>query len=229
VKRLSWVVAVMMAASAPAVRAQDTVITHINSPYVSFDQRQGFDLLVGYFAGNTGGAGVGPQGAPDIGLMYHRHLGGPVFAAARFQYAPSQRTVLDPDLPASQRNVGTVSSPLYMFDLSVDVSITGEKTWHGMIPTAGFALGAAYDPQKPDVGGYAFGTQFMLGLGLGLAIPLKKHWVARVDFWDFLWQLKYPTSYFTTGSGGIFDVNAPDKEWTNNAVFTVGLTYSISH
>jgi hypothetical protein len=218
-----------MAAFAGRARAQDTVTTHIPSPYVSFEQRHGFTFLAGYFAGNTGDAGVGPQGSLDVGIMYHRHLSGPVFAAARFQYAPSQRTVLDPALPKDQQNTGTVSSPLYMFDLALHLAVTGEKTWHGMIPTVGFALGAAYNPQKPDIGGYAFGTQFLFGFGGGVAYHIKGHWVGRADVWDFLWQLHYPTTYFTTGPNSVLPVNAPDKQWTNNAILTVGLTYSIAH
>ena len=227
-KRFSLISVAVLVASAGALRAQDTVITKIPSPYVDFEQRHGFTFLVGYFAGNTGDAGVGPQGSLDLGLMYHRHVSGPVFAAARFQYAPSQRDVIDPTLPKAQQNTGPVSSPLYMFDLSLDLAVTGEKVWHGMIPTVGFALGAAYDPQKPDPGGYSFGTQFYLGLGAGVAYHIKGHWVGRVDFWDFLWQLHYPPSYFTSGPNSVLPVNNPDKQWTNNAVFTVGFTYAIT-
>ena len=227
-KRILWSM-LLSAAAAIAARAQDTATVHIPSSYVNFDQRHGFTFLAGYFAGNTGSAGVGPQGSIDLGLMYHRHISGPLFAAARFQYAPSQRLVIDPYVLPDARDLGTQPSPLYMLDLSLDLSVTGEKTWHGMIPTVGLAMGAAYSAAKPDTGGYYFGTKFLLGFGGGVAYHIKNHWVGRVDFWDFLWQLHYPNSYFATGSTGVLPLNAPDKEWVNNAILTVGFTYSIAH
>ena len=218
------------AALAGAARAQDTATVHIASPYTSFEELHGLTFFAGYFAGNRGDAGVGPQGAPAIGVSWYRHLGGPVRAAARFTFAPSKRTVMDPQagLTPEQRDLGTVSSPLYMLDLGINLDITGEKTWHHMVPTVGFAFGAAYDPQSPDIGGYQFGTQFYLGIGAGLQYQIKERWVLRTDIWDYLWQLHYPPSYFKT-TGGIFPANAPDKQWTNNAVITVGIIYIIPH
>jgi hypothetical protein len=212
----------MMAALATAAAAQDTATVHIGSPYVNFDQKQGLEAYVGYFAGNTGAAHVGPQGSFMIGADYFMHLGGPVFAQGRLTYAASQRTVMD---PITVQSIGVVSSPLYMFDLGIYASITGEKTWHKILPLAGFALGVAYDPQKPDVGGYSFGTKAYFGIGGGIAYRISGHWVGRVDLWDYLWQLKYPTSYINASNTGILPTSAAYKEWTNNGIFSVGVSY----
>lgn len=230
-----------LAAHSPAARAQDTTAAkkpdttavpkpdtapapiHIKSAYQDFRQRKVLEFQVGYFAGNTGDAGVGPQGGPMIGLAYGQHLTGPVFAVGQIQYAFSDRTVLDPTLPAAQRNVGTISDPLIMVDVGILMSITGEKAWRGMVPTVGFALGMALGGTTPDVGGYSFGSQFYLGIGAGLRKPIKGPWVLSVNLWDYLWQLKYPPSYFAVG--GILPTNAPDKQWVNNGVFTIGIAY----
>ncbi len=73
---------------------------HIASPYQDFNQLQAFQLNVGYFAGNTGDAGVGPQGAPIANLSYGLHLGGAAFGFGTIGYTNSKRTVLDAALPA---------------------------------------------------------------------------------------------------------------------------------
>lgn len=220
----------MMAALVLAARAQDTATVHISSPYTDYEEATGWGFRAGYFAANTGAANVGPQGSAIIGATYSMHLSGPVRGVARFQYAPSQRTQLDPYLAAdSGRNQGLVKSPLYMLDIGIALDLTGEKSWHHVIPTVGFALGLAYDPQAPDVGNYKFGTKFYIGLGGGVEYALKGPWVLRADVWDYLWQLSYPQPYFTGNINPVLALNAPDKEWTNNAVLTVGLTYKIAH
>ena len=207
-------------------RAQDTATVHIASPYVNFEQRHGVTLFAGYFAGNEGSANVGPQGSFTVGADYWLHVGGPAFVAGELLYAPSKRTIMD---PFTLQNLGTVSSPLYMLDVALHVSVTGEKTWHGMLPLVGLGLGVAYDPEKPDVGGYAFGTKFFIGAGAGIVTRISGPWLLRVSAWAYLWQLHYPTTYFPPGNGGIFPPNAADKEWVGNGVFTLGLTYRIAH
>ena len=216
----------MLAMAAPA---QDTATIHIESPYVNFNQKHGLEFFTGYFAGNTGDAHVGPQGSILFGADYFLHIGGPAFAQARLTYAPSQRTVLDPFLPQAQWNQGTTASPLYMFDVGIYASVTGEKTWHKILPMLGFALGAAYDPQGPDNGGYVFGTKFYVGLGGGIAWRIKPRWVARVDLWDYLWQLKYPAKYLApVGGVGILPTDHSVHEWTNNGLFSIGVSYILN-
>ncbi len=211
--------------SAPKPKADTSHAVHISSPYQDFNQLHAFQLDVGYFSGNTGDAGVGPQGAPIANLSYGRHIGGAMFAFGTVGYTSSKRTLIDPDLPKDQQNKGLVSDPLVFANLGLLLAVTGEKTWRGMVPFVGFTLGAAYSSEKPDAGGYVFGTKFFFGLGAGLRYRLKRPWVLNISAWDYLWQLQYPTSYFKTGPNSVLPINAPDKQFTNNGVFTLGLTY----
>jgi hypothetical protein len=211
--------------TAPKAKVDTSHAVHIASPYQDFSQLHAFQLDVGYFAGNTGDAGVGPQGAPVANLSYGMHIGGAMFAFATLGYTPSKRTVLDPLLPKAQQNVGTVNDPLIFGNLGLLLAVTGEKSWHGMVPFVGFTLGAAYSSEKPDAGGYVFGTKFFFGLGAGLRYRLKRPWVLNISAWDYLWQLQYPTTYFTSGPNSVLPINAPDKQFANNGVFTIGLTY----
>ena len=216
----------LIAGVAPTARAQDTTKTVIKSPYTDFHEQRALALLLGYFAGNRGRPGVGPQGSPLVGLSYLYHVGGPAGIVGRLSYAPSQRTVLDPALPPDQRDLGSTSAPLVMADVGLAFYFTGEKTWHHMVPTAGIALGLAFGSNTPDVGGYSFGTKFYFGFGGGVTYALKGPWVFKADAWDYLWQLKYPTTYFTF-TPPVLPSDAPDKEWRNNGVITIGLSYTL--
>jgi len=223
VKRI-YVGLIVGAALVGTARAQDTATVHIESSYANFEQRHGITLFAGYFAGNESSARVGPGGSATFGADYWMHVGGPAFVSGQLMYAPSQRLVWDP-IPATY--TGPVSSPLYMLDVGLHIAVTGEKTWHGLLPLVGIGMGVAYDPEKPDVGGYAFGTKFFLSAGAGFAARITGRWVLRFDAQTYLWQLHYPTSYF--GSGALFPSTEPDKVWYGNGIFTLGLTYRISH
>jgi hypothetical protein len=199
---------------------------HIASPYQDFNQLQAFQLDVGYFAGNTGDAGVGPQGAPIANLSYGLHLGGAAFGFGTIGYTNSKRTVLDFVPINGSHVIGTISDPLILANLGVLLALTGEKTWHNMVPFAGFTAGVAVSTQPPDVAGYEFGTKFFFGLGAGLRYRLKRPWVLNVSLWDYLWQLHYPQSYFNQGPvNSVLPPNSPNQQFLNNGVFTVGLTY----
>ena len=216
----------VVATLAPAARTQDTTKTVIKSAYSQFDEHEGLALILGYFAGNRGRPGVGPEGSPLVGLSYLYHVGGPAGIVGRVSYAPSQRTVLDPALPPDQRNLGKTPAALIMVDVGLAFYVTGEKTWHSMVPTLGVAIGGAFGSSTPDVGSYSFGSKFYVGFGGGVTYALKAPWVLKVDAWDYLWQLKYPTDYFT-GSQPILPPDAADKEWRSNGVLTIGLSYTI--
>ena len=111
-----------------------------------------------------------------------------------------------------------------MLDLGVTFDVTGEKLWRGMTPFAGFAFGLANGGNTPDVGNYKFGTQFYIALGGGLKYRIKGPWVLTMNAWFDFWQLHYPTSYFAT-TNGVLPVDAPDKDWTTNGVYTIGFSY----
>ena len=235
-KHLLWN-AVFVAALAPAAWSQDSTVVkdtavvtdsapvHIRSAFVDYSERHSLTLFGGYFGGNVGSAGVGPQSSAIVGLAYRKHLSGPVNAFARFSYAPSKRTVLDPYQPKADQVVGTTSQTLYMLDLALTLDITGEKLWHGMSPYVGLALGAANGGSTPDVGGYKFGTQFYVGLGAGLKYHIKGPWVISASAWDYFWQLQYPTTYFVSGPNSVLPINSPDKDWTGNWALTFGISY----
>lgn len=200
------------------------------SPYQDFTYHQDFSVFGGYFGGNKGSANVGPQSSPIFGIRYGLHIGGPAEFAIRIARASSTRNVLDPTKLGAARNVGTESDPLWIADAAINIALTGQKSYHHIVPMFGVGAGVAKSRSSADVGGYKFGTGFALQFGGGLRFVSHGPWGARVDLTDYLWQLSYPSSYFLTPVGGT-PVLAPGQaqnEWKQNATITFGITYIFS-
>lgn len=213
------------AAAAPAM-AQ---VGHLpeQSPYRDVPYKQEVTVYGGWFGGSAGKAGVGPRGGPMMGVRYSMHLGGPVEFAARIARVSTTRTVLDPTRPAGDRSLGDFSFPLYLADVGLDLNLTGQKSWHHLVPVIGFGIGVASDAgTNRDVGGFKIGTPFALTFGGGIRYVPGGNWSVRGEVSDHLFQLSYPSSYF--GSTGVLPPNAPTNQWTHNAVLTLGVSYLFS-
>ena len=219
----------LLAASAAPAAAQVGSLPN-RSPYRDVAYSQEFSVIGGYFGGNEGSAGIGPRSAPLFGVRYAIKLGGPVDLTADVMRAQSTRLVLDPDLAGAQRRVGTISAPLYLGDVGLAINLTGQKTWHHLMPVVSVGFGVASDAgAKADVGKYSLGTPFALTFGGGLRYIGAGPWSVRLDLTDHFFQIHYPNSYFiaTTGGAAIFPSNAASSQWLHNAVVTVGLSYLV--
>jgi hypothetical protein len=200
------------------------------SPYQDFTYRQDLTVFGGYFTGNKGSANVGPQSSPIIGVRYGLHIGGPAELSIRVARASSSRNVLDPTKEGAARNVGTESDPIWIADAGINVALTGQKSFHHIVPLVGVGIGAAKSRTSQDVGAYSFGTGFAIHFGGGLKFVTHGPWGGRLDLTDYFWQLSYPSSYFVSPVGGtsVLPVNHAQNEWKQNATLTFGLSYIFS-
>ena len=200
------------------------------SPYQDFNYHEDFSVWGGYFGGNTGEAGIGPQSSPIFGVRYGLHVGGPAELSVRFGRAFSTRNVLDPTKFGAPRNLGSESDPLWVADLGINLELTGQKSYHHFVPEFGFGLGVVSSSTAQDVGGYSFGTSFAIHAGLGLKFVTHGPWGARVDATDYLWQLSYPGAYFLVPTGGtaVLSSSQVQNQWTHNPVLTFGVSYIFS-
>ncbi|HEX6535863.1 MAG TPA: hypothetical protein VF041_14790 [Gemmatimonadaceae bacterium] len=215
--------------AAPA-RAQ---VGHVpeQSPYHDVPYKQELTVYGGWFGGNAGNAGVGPRGGALAGLRYSIRLGGPVEFAGRFARVSSTRTVVDPTKGSDTRNLGDVSVPLYLATVGLDLNLTGQKSWHGLVPAVGFGIGVASDAgANRDVGGFRVGTPFALTFGGGLRYVTRSNWSVRAEVSDYLFQLSYPSAYTVETATGesVLPTNAPTNQWTHNAALTLGVSYLFS-
>jgi hypothetical protein len=222
------VIFVLASVGAGATRAAAQVgYPPSRSPYHDITEKQDFTVYGGYFKGNTGTAGVGPQSGALFGVRYALHVGGPAELVGRLARASSSRTVLDPNQPAATRDLGTTSQAIYLADVGITLNLTGQKSYRHFVPTAGFGLGIASGNRSPDASGYKFGSPFSINGSVGLRFVPGGNISVRAELTDYMFQLHYPNSFFVAPSGvtPILAANAGDNQWTHNLAVTFGVSY----
>jgi hypothetical protein len=224
----------MIAAAALAaapLAAQDIGHAPERSPFRDLPYRQELTLFGGYYAGSDGKAGVAPTGGPAMGVRYEIRIGGPAQFTARLTHARTERTLLDPALAESVRNRGTQSWPVTIADAGITINLTGQKSWHRLVPSVGGGVGIASDFGKSgDPDGFEFGTPFAFTFGVGVRRETDGPVQFRADLADYVYQLDYPSAYTTapTGSTPILPAGSSTNEWTHNWLISVGVSYRFS-
>lgn len=200
-----------------------------DSPFRDVPYRHELTTYSGWYTGAEGSAGVGPQASPMAGLSYDIRIGGPAFFSAHGVYAFSQRNVIDPLNPPETRSLGTKDVGLLMFDVGLTLNLTGQKSWHGIVPFTRFGAGIVMNTGgQADPAGFTIGTPFAFVFGGGVRWTSGGRWQLRLDATDHLFQLSYPSTYHSIPEGGGRPVLLGDsEEWTNNGVFTLGISYVI--
>ena len=204
------------------------------SPYHDVPWRQGLTTFAGWYNAAIDPAGVAPRSAPMFGVRYDLQLAGPAQLTVRSAATSSKRHVIDPRQPKATRLLGDVSAPLLLTDVDITLNLTGQRSWHGLVPLIMFGGGVASD-LKPasDIGNYKFGgtsgTTFALSFGGGIRyVPGGRfnRLEVRGDVTDYLFAIKYPGSYISTATTlSVLKPNASASSWRHNAGLTLGLTY----
>jgi hypothetical protein len=161
-----------------------------------------------------------------VGVRYEVRIGGPAQFSARVARVFSERMVLDPTKPAAERNIGTTSMPLYLADIGITFNLTGQKSYLGFVPIASFGGGIASNlSSKRDVGDFRFGTPFAISMGGGVRYVRDGPFQLRVDVLDYLYQIRYPDTYFQAVVGAEPVRRGSQSSWTHNLALTIGASY----
>lgn len=227
-KRALRAVLVLLAAAAAPAAAQDVGHLPEDSPFRDLPYRQELTFFGGYFLAGGDPAGVAPKSAPMFGARYEIRIGGPAQFYARTAMALSERDVVNPRLAPGARELGTESVTLGLADVGISLNLTGQRSWHGMVPVVSGGAGIATDFASPDVGGFRLGTPFAITLGAGVRWTSGGNWQVRADVTDYLYQVKYPPLYFQAPAQNVEPVLPPNSKqnvWKHNAALTLGVSY----
>jgi hypothetical protein len=201
------------------------------SPFQDLEKTHELTPLFGYFSAKRDPAGVAPRGGAMTGLQYEWRATGPLHLGLGFMTVNSERTRLNPSQPIASRSLGSRSQPLYAVDGFLALSLTGERSWHHVVPMVGAGLGLISDTKNADIGGFKFGTRFAFPWGAGVRwVPGGGHLQVRADVKDWMYTIAYPQSYYvsTTSDPPILTSRTPTSRWTNNFAMTVGVSYIFS-
>ena len=162
------------------------------------------------------------------GIRYEITVGGPVQLVTRFARANSKRNVIDPTKPEGTRSLGSAEWPVYLADAGFSLNLTGQRSWHGVVPLVYLGAGVASDAgKKVEADPYRLGTTFAILYAAGLRIVPGGRLQIRADAGTHMYQIKYPAAYFIKASDDTQVL--PDSQsksfWKRNQAYTLGISY----
>ena len=211
------------------------------SPFRDIAESMEATFYTGWFNARKDPAKVAPRSGPLVGVHYQWRMSGPANFTFDFARVESERRVLDPERDTTSRPacpsggpdckaVGVFRWPLYTTDIGLALSLSGARSWYGLVPQVRGGLGVVYDfHTKPDVGEFAFGTRFAFTWGAGIRwMPGRSGRIqVRGDLINRLYSVRYPITYYRGSDDGssIFEADQNRSAWLNNPAFTIGLSY----
>jgi len=198
-----------------------------HSPYHDIPKGAAWVATFGYLSGSRGSVDVGPSDGMTAGLRYEVPLGA-IGASLGVAYARTTSFVMDASTTTDSlsRRSGPYDAGVVLVDAGLQLALAGRKSWHGLAPYIGGALGVAVGQRiAKDSSGYKFGTKITLAPNAGFRWYPARRLSLRGDFRLELWKLSYPLSYKQQNFQGsrILDVNASLTEWTAHPWGTIGL------
>lgn len=228
--------ALLISAVASAARAQ-VGYDPAHSPFHDIETTQEIVLYSGYYHAKTDVARVAPRSGPIVGAHYQWRVNGPASFTFDFARVASERQLLDPVQPktcganADCRSLGLYRWPLYFFDGTLAMSLTGARTFYGLSPElrTGFGLTSDFH-EKPDLGDFGFGTRFAFLWGAGVRWLPGGRYGIRVDVLNHLYTVRYPGSYYQPAADTTQILTSSQRRsvWLNNPAITIGVSYRFS-
>jgi len=198
-----------------------------HSPYHDIPKGAAWVATFGYLSGSRGSVDVGPSDGMTAGLRYEVPLGA-IGASLGVAYARTTSFVMDASTTTDSlsRRSGPYDDGVVLVDAGLQLALAGRKSWRGLAPYIGGALGVAVGQRiAKDSSGYKFGTKITLAPNAGFRWYPARRLSLRGDFRLELWKLSYPLSYKQQNFQGsrILNVNASLSEWTAHPWGTIGL------
>jgi hypothetical protein len=222
-------IALLLLTTAALTATAQAPVGHLptKSPYRDLEYTQEFTIVAGPFHGHRDPANVGPQSGTLVGAHYEWRAGGPAHLIGDISRISSERRLINPAARDPLRELGTVSRPLYSANVGLGMSLTGGKSWHGIVPEVAGGVGLISDFRgQADSGGFKFGTRFAITWGGGIRWVPGGKWQVRADITNRSYTIAYPDAYYVVPTGGTAVAEATQAKsfWTNNPAFTLGLS-----
>jgi hypothetical protein len=159
-------------------------------------------------------------------------MGGPADAFVDLSVARLKRTLIDRDSVPEARVIGTAKQTLLFADVGANLLLTGQKTWHGLIPYVGGNLGLVFGSDvSQDVSGFKFAVHFLTGPQVGIRLHPSDRISLRVEARDVIWRLSYPLAFLESPASDIPPVLDPqihdESEWIHHLVLSFGLGFAL--
>ncbi len=218
----------LTALAAPSIARAQVGYPPTESPFQDLRGRQGIAVAPALLVPGGDPAGIGPRNGPMLTVRYELLLTGPLWFTSRVGYAPSlERTVKDPEAEPGQRVVGNDTDPLMLLDAGLAFNLTGNKSWRRLTPRLTGNLGVVSTFNGTyDLGGYRFGTKFVMSYGLGVRYVTGSKWELNADATHLFWKMDYPDLYGGDGTASDDSILRGGRlaPWQGNLLLSLGVT-----
>src|SRR6267143_3784937 len=203
-----------------------------HSPYGDILLHSGPVLFVGHLGGDRGTTGAGTSNALTLGVRYEIPAGRALHFQFTGAYLHGDRFILNPraDSSSPARRTGPFKSDLGLFEIGMQLRLTGNKTWHGLAPYVGTGLGLMFDVNSPGdttKSGYQFGSKLTIAFASGVRWYPTRRLMINGDVRAHFWRLKYPLSFHdsTQASDGsrVLPLTQPLNDWTLHPWISLGI------
>jgi hypothetical protein len=209
------------------------------SPYSDILHGTSLTALYSDIGGSGGKVGVGPHNGTAWGGRFDIRISAPLQFGLTFARAKLERFVVSADDSVATRKKGPVDQDLTMIEGTVQLNLTGKKSWHRLAPFIAGSIGWTKSSNLPasvqDSSGFKFGSKFYLVPAAGLRAYVTQSLFLRLEARQLFWKLTYPTSY--TREPAAQPSSNPDKpnavlpdgkrtEWAGGREFRVGLGFA---
>lgn len=225
--------AIVLLSVGPTARPSVGQVGHdpANSPYRDILKRSGPVLFVGQLSGDRGRAQAGPSAARTFGARYELPAGRSLVLQFTAAYLAGDRFIIDPaaDSTDPARRTGPVDAPLMITDVTMQLRLTGSKTWHGLAPFVGVGLGLVFDVSGDSTSsGYGFGTKLTFAGATGVRWHAGPRLTVVADARAQMWRLRYPVSYHTPAPDGsrVVPLADPLTDWTLHPWLSLGVGWT---
>ena len=229
-RRLSGSVALVLGLAAPAAAQEVVGKLPAQSVLQDLNDGQRLGVFAGWLTTGRDPVGVRAHSAPLMGVRYDLLMGSPAYLSMRLYGMTSTHDVVDGNLPAATRHHGTASANQIGADASVEVSLTGERTWHGVQPLTRLGVGfIAGVGNKFDAGSYKPGASIVYLYGLGARFPMGKNADFRLDANWMAYQVRYPLAFGLTTSADTVRIRPSGTmtPLTTNRALTASWTWGV--
>jgi hypothetical protein len=170
-----------------------------HSPYRDITHGKSITLLYGDVGGDGGKVRVGPHNGRSFGARFDLRLSAPIQFGLTVQKAQLERFVVSADDSVATRRTGPFDQDLTMIEATLQLNLTGKKTWHRLAPFISGSLGWTHGSGLPsgvaDSSGYKFGSKFYLVPAIGVRAFVTQSLFIRAEARQLFWKLNYPSSY----------------------------------
>ncbi len=202
-----------------------------HSPFRDLRYSQFVSLSAGRAWGAGGTIGLGPHDGTIAWLRQEFLADRAVSIGLAGGVARLDRNIATPS-SVTKPITGPFKHTVYFGEGTLQLNLTGGKTWHSIAPYVNTGIGFAFGQKLPaDSSGYKFSTKFYIAPSIGARVFLSRRMFLRVEARAVFSSLSYPATYRSldpdgAGPASPILLGQALKEWAPLPMIHAGFGYA---